>query len=253
MIWYNVRSLSNVSNFINTAPAQVFGFNNTLVGTNGGGTMVQVLDTNVIPPGVTGSFTSENIWTVSGTSSAPQNVFAFSQNGGLSYANGLITDSYTIHILYKINDYSVGSFQFQKVLDFTNGTDDPGLYSGYNGGAPCLFNCYYDPGIGVHALTASSLTNLQYNVISLVRNGATGLLDVYLNGVQKLTGYDDSVKKNYTVSSTSTPIIFFRDDVTSPFPGEAGAGAVRYISVKKYVSNPTEISTDYDAIIAGVI
>lgn len=219
-----------------------------------GPTLTEVLDATCTPAGVNGTLGSETIVTSGGTSPVLRPVFQFSENGGLSYANTLgITGTYTVHIMFRKTNLAAGSFGFQKIVDFSNGTNDNGLHSNYNGlgaGSPSLDNVY---GVSPHPIAGTPLVNNQYYLVSIVRDGVTKLVDIYLDGAPVLTGYNDS-PDDYASDGTS-PIIFFRDDVAPPatFHCESGEGAVKYISVSNTTSTAGQVNTVWINLVAGVL
>lgn len=215
----------------------------------GGGTPVGTCGS----AGAPGSHTTEIITTSVGTSPVAKPVFVFTENAGLSYANaaGLgITGTYTIHIFCRKTDYSLGNFNFQRVIDFSNGGNDNGLYARYGGGFPSLDNVY---AVSSHPIAGSSLTNNQYYLITLVRDGVTKLLDIYLDGAIVLSAYNDAAD-DYANSGTD-PIVFFRDETSAPanFHCESGPGAVRYISLSTATSTAGQVSTFFTSLVNVVL
>lgn len=230
----------------------VYQFNNTLNEAGAGPALTQVFDATCTPAGTTGSFSTDAISTSAGGSLALKPVFSFAQNGGLSYSNttGLgITGTYTIHILVKKPDYSLGVFSFQKILDFSNGTSDNGLYSNYAGGTPQYCNVY-DAGNVLYTNFGPTLDNTKYNLITIVRNGGTKDVDFYVDGANKVT-YNDAT--DVYVSNGTNPIIFFRDDISAPVPCEAGPGLVRYISLSTSTSTSGQVATFFTNLVSAVL
>ncbi len=241
----------------------VYQFNNTLTGS--GPTLTEVLwipatspSGTCGPAGIIGADSLETITTSIGSSAVIKPVFEFRENAGLSYINaagsgGLgINDTYTIHILCRKTDYTLGNANFQRIIDFSNGTNDNGLYTSGNFGTapvPRLSNVYdaAGPEGNQFANFGSALINNQYYLISLVRDGSTKDITFYLDGSSVLT-YNDAT--NIYVSSITDPIIFFRDEIggSAQFHCESGAGAVRYISLSNLVSNSAAVLAEWNSI-----
>lgn len=230
----------------------VYQFNGNLNEVGAGPALSQVFDATCAPAGVAGSFTTDPISTSAGGSVTPKPVFSFTQNGGLSYSNttGLgITGTYTIHILCKKTNYSLGTFSFQRVIDFANGTDDNGLYANYASGFPVLANVY-NASIAAYTNFGPILDNTKYNLITIVRDGVTKDVNFYIDGASALT-YNDA--GGIYASNGTNPIVFFRDDVTAPVPCESGPGLVRYISLNTATSTAGQVSTFWTSLVSTVL
>ncbi len=246
--------------FLGFSQFHEYRFNGVFTELGGGPALSEVLYGGGTPmgtcgaPGSNGSFTTETIITSGGTTSSAKPVFVFTENAGLSYPNaaGLgITGTYTIHILVRKTDYTIGNFSFQRVIDFSNGTNDDGLYSNFNGGIPQLDNVY---GVAPHPMgAAANLLNNQYYLISLVRGaGSATNVDFYLDG-NYITSYADA--GGIYASNGTDPIIFFRDDISAPanFHCESGPGAIRYLSLSSATSNATQVMNTWLSLFATVI
>jgi hypothetical protein len=242
-----------VVNQINSQ-THTYQFNGAFTPSGAGPTLTEALDPTCVPAGTNGSFTSQIIVT-SGCTRGPQSVFSFNQNAGVSYPNpSFITGTYTINILYSITNYNTGAFTYQKVLDFSNGASDNGLYTNYNGGSPTFATVTGPNGspTATNITLGTPLVAGQFYLVTLVRNNATNLLDIYLDGNLILGGYDDTAG-DYLLASSTTPIIFFRDDVTAAFPCESAAGAVRLISLQASVSNAAQVAATYTSLCFSVL
>ena len=237
-----------LSLFSTTYAQHVYQFNGNLNEAGAGPALTQVFDATCVPPGAAGGFSSQLI-TTSACTRGPQSVFAALQNGGLSYPNTTITGTYTISMLFNKSDYSLGLFAFQKIIDFSNGTSDNGLYSNYSGGFPILDNVF---SIMSHPIAGTPLVNNQYYLVTLVRSRAVANeLEIYLDGTLVLTYADAS--GDYQLATATTPIIFFRDDVTTSNPCESGPGAIRYISISNAASDATAILAAWNNLCLSVL
>lgn len=186
-----------------------------------------------------GSYTTQSIVTSSGTcSGGAQQVFAFNSGGGLSYPNSsFITGTYTINVFFEFN--ALGSFQ--RIIDFSNSTNDDGMYTNGNN---LYFASYGD--VATPTLTANT-----YYLITLVRDDVTKLMDVYINGNAVATGYNDAADL-YKPTTSTTPIVFFRDDNGATTSCESGDGTVKYISLKASTSTALEVAATWTGI-CGII
>ncbi|MEI7735725.1 MAG: hypothetical protein WCI49_09665, partial [Ferruginibacter sp.] len=231
--------------------------------TIGGPALVEVFDPScaIAPSGTAGSYGTEVISTSLGISGTAKPVFLFNQNDGFSFPNtgNLIAGNYTIHILYRITNYLLGAFQYQKLIDFSNGLTDNGLYTKDNTGnltglTATLSHVTGLPGFPSATNFGAVLNAGQYYLITLVRNGTTKLLDIYIDGSIALSGYDDTA--GYFASNGTDPIVFFRDDVNTSlgyFPCESGSGAVRYISLSNTTSTATQVNNFFTNLVSRVL
>ena len=237
-----------LSLFSTTYAQHVYRFNNNLNENGAGPALTQVFDATCVPAGALGAFGSQMI-TTSACTRGPQPVFTMLQNGGLSYPNTTITGTYTISMLFNKSDYSLGLFAFQKIIDFSNGTSDNGLYSNYFGGTPFLDNVY---GVTSHPISGTPLVNNQYYLVTLVRNRVTtNELEVYFDGNLVLTYLDAPL--DYQLATATTPIIFFRDDVTAANPCESGPSAARLISISNTASDATAVLATWNNLCLSVL
>ena len=165
-------------------------FNNNLNENNGGPALIQKLACGA----AAGSYSS-----IAASTSAGQcllsGAYCFNDGGGLQYTNpGIITGTYTINVFLKFN--SLGGFA--RVIDFSNSASDAGLYFLGN----CL-NFYPNGNVGPCPYFNTST----FYLITFVRNGSTGIITVYVDGVL-FVSYTDSANL-YSSATSSTPINFF--------------------------------------------
>jgi hypothetical protein len=145
-------------------------------------------------------------------------VLDFSSDNGLSLAptTGVASnDTYTVVVLFRLHTLN----KWNRVLEFANGTRDPGLY--------------LNPS---NALTFWPLTNGgativapdQYVQVALTRDGATGTVTGYVDGVQQWQ-FNDSL--SYAVIDSNNTLHFFQDNTSNGSLREDSAGAVARIRV----------------------
>lgn len=184
---------------------------------------------------LTGSFTSQTINTSNGTCGVTQPVFAFNEGGGISYPNNnFINGSYTIDIFFKFNNITT-STGYQRIIDFKNSTSDVGLYI-----LNACLNFYPNANVG----TCPYFTSNTFYLITLVRDGVSKNITIYVNGTAFST-YNDAAD-DYVPTTTTTPIIFFRDDNAASC--EDAAGSIKYLSLKPVTSTASEVASTFGNI-----
>jgi hypothetical protein len=158
-------------------------------------------------------------------------VLAFNEGGGLAFPNSsTIGSSYTINIFWKFNSLS----GYQRIIDFLDGSTDVGLYTLNN----CL-NFYPNGNVGA---CPAFVANTFY-LLTLVRDGSTGNITIYVNGTSFGT-YNDA-SNTYVPSTTTTPIVFFRDDIASGAQCEDRDGSVKYISISTTQASAPEVANTW--------
>ncbi len=204
----------------------VYLFNNTLNEAMGNGpSLTENLTTACSPLPAAGTYVSDNICSPNST------VFAFNQYAGLNYPNpGFVSNNYTIHLYWKFSTYGPG---YARLIDFRNSTSDRGIYILFH-----RLHFYSSP----NYTAPNSFVDGNYYLLSLVRDGASNMIDVYIDGVF-LTTYDDA-SNNFQLPSNTTPLIFFRDNDGS-FGCEAQEGKVKYISISNTISTEAQVAAVY--------
>lgn len=200
---------------------QEYFFNNNFNGTAGGGPLTEVLACGA---GL-GSFGTQTITTTAGFCSN-STAFCFNDGGGLSYPNNSITSQYTINLFCKFNALS----GYTRIIDFSNGTSDNGVY--------LLNNCLVLYPNGTVGPCPYFNPNLYY-LFTFVRDGATNTISVYVNGTF-FSSYVDATNL-YSPATSTTPIIFFRDDAAVPC--EAAPGCIGYASISSSTLSPAQVNT----------
>ena len=211
-----------------TPTPHMYFFMNTLGEVNGNGpTLTQNLSASCSPTPAGGSYITDNLCASATT------VFAFNRYAGLNYPNpNLVTSTYTINVYWKFSTYGGG---YARIIDFSNSTSDAGIY--------CLgnqLNFFPNGNIGGAGLFVDG----NYYLLSMVRDGSTNMIKVYINGVF-LSSYNDA-SNTYKLATNTTPLIFFRDD--NPVPCEARDGRVKYISIINTTSTDAQITSVYTSI-----
>jgi len=163
------------------------------------------------------------IETVDGNS---RTVLTFPQDNGLALAptTGVTaSDTYTIVLLARLADVS----GYRRYADFKNAASDTGLYN--LDGQLNFFNSATGPGAPI---TANS-----YRQVVLTRDGVTGTIVGYVDGVQQFNFVDGAGDGIIDAANT---LRFFIDDTA--VGGESSAGAVARIRVFDNVLTPAEVA-----------
>ncbi len=211
---------------VSSQPLQEYYFNNSLAGTGGGGTITELLSCSA----VAGSFGTDSIITTNGLCSV-STAFCFNAGGGFSYPNSSITGSYSINLFFKFN--TLGGWS--RIIDFSNSVNDAGFYLLNN----CL-NFFPNGNVGTCPYFQPNI----YYLFTFVRDGATNIISVYVNGTLFST-YNDTGNV-YRPATNTTPIIFFRDD--NAVPCESKAGCIKYASVSSQLLSAAQVDTIWQNI-----
>jgi gliding motility-associated-like protein len=197
-------------------------FNPTLAEIGGGPALTERLTCGALAGGVSQQSEVRNGTCVN------FNAWCYSTGAGFRYSNpGLITDSYTINMYCKFQGQG-----YLRILDFRGGTDDRGLYL-YNG---CLV--YYN--VNVIGPCPSLLLNTYY-LLTVVRDGTTNTISIYINGV--LFGTIGDPAGIIRPTTNTSPIDFFTDNnCESPY------GCIRYASVTPSIATAGQIATLYASL-----
>lgn len=204
----------NVSRITHASPNLVadYRFNNTNTSSVGSPPALVDIGTN--------SFAAD---TVDATSC---NVLTFPSGNGLTLAtNGVIaSDSYSIVMLVRLDTVS----SFRKLVDFTNGTSDDGLYD-YSGELDL-----YPGNVGSNAVFQAGT----YSQVVLTRDGTSDQVTGYVDGVQQIQFTDSS---NYAVVDASNTMRFVIDDESTK--SEESGGAIARLRLYDGVLSSGEVAS----------
>ncbi len=201
-------------------------FDNNFDGSNGGGTLSPLVSCGAQP----GAFGLDSIMTINGFCSYSVE-FCFNPGGGLSYPNNSITQQYSINLFCEFN--ALGGWT--RIIDFSNSTSDAGFYLLGN----CL-NFYPNGNVGPCPYFVPGV----YYLYTFVRNSATDIISVYINGTL-FASYLDATNL-YACATNTTPIKFFRDD--NAVPCEVKAGCVKYLSISADILSAAEVDSIWQNI-----
>jgi hypothetical protein len=215
-----------IGGFTNAQTLQEYYFNNSLAGTGGGGNLSELISCTATP----GAFGTDSIITSNGLCSV-STAFCFTAGGGFSYPNNSITGSYTINLFFKFSALT----GYSRIIDFSNSVSDAGFYLLNN----CL-NFYPNGNVG----TCPYFQPNVYYLFTFVRDGNTNVISVYVNGTLFSTYTDTG--NIYKAATSTTPIIFFRDDNTVPC--ESKAGCIKYASVSQQLLTAQQVDSIWQNI-----
>ncbi|RYG02131.1 MAG: gliding motility-associated C-terminal domain-containing protein, partial [Chitinophagaceae bacterium] len=182
-----------------------------------------------------GAFTDDNV----GLCGVTRKVYQNNLHWGLSYpnTNGTITDNYTIQMYVK--NISWGSATWSRIIDFSNGSSDDGIYYKISSATERCLDFYPS---GVRG-TCPFFKLDTYYLLTFTRNGTTGIIDVYVNNT-KFVSYPDN--SNRYVGTSGVPILIYRDDAAVTC--ESAAANFAYLSFSTEYSSQATVDRDYNGI-----
>lgn len=154
----------------------------------------------------------------------------FDENSGLA-AKAFFTSTYSIEVIFQFDDVN----GYNRIIDFSNGLSDNGIYV-LNG---CL-NFYPNGNIGT---CPDAFDTENYKQLAITRDGATQIMNVYLNGELFNTYVDDA--NHYVIDAAPNDSIrFFHDDLV--IGNEASSGNVAFIRMADYAFSEAEVAASFD-------
>jgi hypothetical protein len=149
--------------------------------------------------------------------------YKFDANQGLNVAGALVNPAgdYSIETRFYFNALD----GWRKIIDFSDLVSDNGLYN-----LSTAVQVYPVPQSGTGVFTAGKFADLL-----LTRVGATGLVNVFVDGVLELSFLDAN---GYTDDTTSNILRFFEDDHATG-QSEASSGFVDFIKISDSIVAPT--------------
>jgi gliding motility-associated-like protein len=166
-------------------------------------------------------------------------VYQNTSNWGLTYANtdGLIGDNFTIQIYLRIVDW--GSAR-SRILDFSNGTDDDGIY--FNKAPIGDERCISIAPAGVTGQCPFFNSN-NYYLLTFTRNARSDEFSIYVN--DKLFIKYNDINRKYT-GKAGTPVGIFTDDVLQPC--ESARANFSYLAFNDKYTTEDEVRSNYGNI-----
>ncbi len=154
--------------------------------------------------------------------------YTFGPNQGLTLENWLTgsaaAGNYTIDMVFSFSEIK----GYNRVLEFKNRTADTGLYI-HDGNLN-----FFNEQTGSDTVAADTLMR-----VDLTRDGGTGIVAGYLNGVQQFT-FNDSISLLAVFDATNNLINFFIDDTA--VPGEASGGFADSIHIYDTALTKSEVA-----------
>ncbi|MFN8543679.1 MAG: DUF4215 domain-containing protein [Candidatus Binatia bacterium] len=194
------------------------------------------------PNFVNGTFVTESISASACASTPTVRAWSFPISGGLRHANAtpsVVTGSYSISMLLRYNPMDTG---YARLIDFSNSTQDTGIYKLGNGVS------FYP--VGTYA--AGSFVQNQDVFVTITRNAGTKLVSLYINGTPSGT-YTDT---GNLYAPSATAVYFLMDNTTgSAAISETDPGVIAYLQVRDTVMTTQEVAdslaTICDAVSCG--
>jgi len=225
------------------AVTHTFTFRDTLLPREGGPALVPVYNggptatvlTEGQPGFVGGSFVTQTLTANACPSTPTVRGWRFPARGGLRHPNMapvIATGSYTISMLVRFTTVPGG---YLRLIDFSNSTLDTGIYVLGNGVS------FYP--VGTYAM--GSFTSNRDTFVTLTRDAATRVVNLYINGMPAGT-YTDTMN---LYAPTSGALYFFLDNTTGPAAiTESGEGTVAYIQVADTPLSPAQVTASLNEI-----
>ncbi|MCE7040199.1 gliding motility-associated C-terminal domain-containing protein [Dyadobacter sp. CY312] len=166
-------------------------------------------------------------------------VYHNAANWGLAYSNseGIVGDTYTIQMYLKITDWGPAR---SRILDFSNGTDDEGIY--FTKASNSDERCLNLAPAGVTGECPFFNAN-NYYLLTFTRNGLDNKLNVYVN--DKLFIRHNDAAGKYT-GKAGVPINIFTDDNIQSC--ETGRANFAYLAFNNKYTTEQEVSSNYGQI-----
>lgn len=160
---------------------------------------------------------------------------------GLKFPNtdGTITKTYTINIYFKLTAW--GQKKWVRIIDFKNGVSDNGLYYHSEDFGATPFCLQFWPNGDLSPCPYFNTST--YYLLTITRNGANDVIDIYVNGVL-FNSYTDNLSL-YT-GTAGTPIYIFRDDLETSC--EIGEANFAYLSFTNVYSDQQTVTDTYNDI-----
>lgn len=161
--------------------------------------------------------------------------YVFAKDQGLTFTSPSLTStSYTVEFSFKSNLDSGASWS--KLLDLSGvGANDDGLYIHNNSGQKLqFFNYGESPSAD---FTAGTVVD-----VALTRDGGTGVVAGYVNGVQRFSFTDGSSKA--VITAASNTLTFFVDD-THTGQNEVSGGTLYYARIYDGALTSTQVAALY--------
>jgi hypothetical protein len=166
-------------------------------------------------PALTKIGPSTNTFTTATVDGSSRKVLSFLKGNGLklSSSNGVVqNDTYTIVVLFELNNVGDDQSRFRRLVDFENGASDSGIYVERDGTSKLSF---YRQGIGSVKGTTPIAANRYVQVV--ITRDAGGDVKGYVNGSPQFT-VSDASSQDAIISDANT-LRFFKDNTSEDSGG----------------------------------
>jgi hypothetical protein len=192
------------------------------------------------PDFLDGAFVTETISPSACASTPTVRAWSFPEMAGLRYDNAspaLVSGTYSISMLLRFDPMDTG---YARLIDFSNSTDDDGIYK-------------YGDGVSFYPdndfLAAGSFVQGQDVFVTITRRGDTQAMALYVNGAPTATYADSS--DYYT--PLATVMYFLMDNTTGNAAiHETDPGALAYLQIRDTVMSDQDVADSLASICQAV-
>jgi hypothetical protein len=186
-----------------------------------------------------GSFVTETISPSACASTPTIRAWSFPESGGLRHDNAaptVVTGSYSISMLMRYSPMDTG---YARLVDFSNSTQDTGIYKLGDGVS------FYP--VGTYA--AGSFVSGQDVFVTITRDAGTQLVSLYINGMPSGTYTDTG-----NLYAPSDGVVYFLMDNTTGSAAiyETDPGTIAYLQVRDTPMTPDQVVASLAAICEAV-
>ena len=192
-------------------------------------------------PALTKIGPSSNTFTSATVDSSSRKVLSFPRGNGLKLSpttNVVSNGTYTLVILFELNNVGDLESRFRRVVDFKNGTSDSGLYIEKPPVGPSILS-FYRQGQGTASRLNSSPIGANRYVQVMINRDQSGFVRGYVDGVQQFS-FDDSSSQAAVISGKNT-LRFFKDNTSGGTTGEDSGGSVARIRLFDSALSETDV------------
>lgn len=163
--------------------------------------------------------------------------YSFGPNQGLRLSNVLNADTYSVEMLFRVDDI-VANGIVTKFIDFANMSNDAGWYAGNEPASGQTGQlAFFSPTEGFFQGPTQVLENDVFANVIVTRDGSSDEVVGYVNGVERIRFADNSDEAVF--SEPDRLAQFFIDDVLSG-QAEASAGFVDFIKIYDQPLTPSQ-------------
>jgi hypothetical protein len=178
-----------------------------------------------------------NSFTTATVDGASRKVLTFPKGNGLKIAptTGVISNgTYTIVVLFELNNVGDDVSRFRRVVDFENGTSDSGLYIEKPAVGSSILSFYRQGQGTVPHLNSTPIAANKYVQVVITRDDASGFVKGYVDGTKQFE-INDATSQDAVISSANT-LRFFKDNTS-----EHSGGSVARIRLFDSALSETDV------------